>query len=182
MSKKKTSQNEEVAPEDSDLFREMIGDVKPIVDSGRVSLEKTKPTPKPRFSLQDDALVASELLTHEIDPGELETGEHLSYLRVGLQQQILRKLRRGVYSVGRVLDLHGLTAVEAHQAVNEFLNQVDARCVRIIHGKGNSSVHGPVLKRKLGAWLRRRNDVLAYCSARPHDGGTGAVYVLLKAR
>jgi DNA-nicking Smr family endonuclease len=57
----------------------------------------------------------------------------------------------------------------------------DLRCVRIVHGKGNGSPNsGPVLKGLLDGWLRRRRDVLAYVSARPVDGGTGAVYVLLR--
>jgi DNA-nicking Smr family endonuclease len=52
--------------------------------------------------------------------------------------------------------------------------------VRIIHGKGlRSGPSGPVIKRRIGRWLRRRNEVLAYCSARPVDGGTGAIYLLL---
>ena len=41
---------------------------------------------------------------------------------------------------------------------------------------------GPVLKQKIGNWLQQRDEVLAYCSARTCDGGTGAVYVLLKRR
>jgi DNA-nicking Smr family endonuclease len=55
--------------------------------------------------------------------------------------------------------------------------------VRIIHGKGRrSDQQGPVLKPAVAAWLRRRNEVLAYCSARPVDGGSGALYVLLGRR
>jgi DNA-nicking Smr family endonuclease len=53
--------------------------------------------------------------------------------------------------------------------------------VRIIHGKGNTSLGKmPVLKGRVNSWLRQKNEVLAFCSARPNDGGTGAVYVLLK--
>ena len=126
-----------------------------------------------------------ELLQDHLDPAELETGEELSFLRPGLQQKLLRKLRRGQFSVAAELDLHGMTANEAYAAVGEFLKRArtrNARCVRIIHGKGNGSLHKlPVLKAKIGGWLRRRDEVLAYCSARPVDGGTGAVYVLLKA-
>jgi DNA-nicking Smr family endonuclease len=54
-------------------------------------------------------------------------------------------------------------------------------CVRIIHGKGLRSRHkGPVIKTKVNTWLRQRDDILAFCSARPVDGGTGAIYVLLR--
>ena len=53
-------------------------------------------------------------------------------------------------------------------------------CVRIVHGKGHRSDFGPVLKRMVDRLLRQLDDVLAFCSARQMDGGTGAVMVLLK--
>jgi DNA-nicking Smr family endonuclease len=54
--------------------------------------------------------------------------------------------------------------------------------VRIIHGKGyRSGARGPVLKNAVNLWLRRHLDVMAFASARAIDGGTGAVYVLLRA-
>jgi DNA-nicking Smr family endonuclease len=77
-----------------------------------------------------------------------------------------------------------MTVPMARQALSAFLQTCQlkaARCVRIIHGKGRNSQHGlPVLKHKLNKWLQQRNEVLAFCSARQTDGGTGAVYVLLK--
>jgi DNA-nicking Smr family endonuclease len=83
------------------------------------------------------------------------------------------------------LDLHGLRADEAKRAIAAFLAEAlarGARCVRIVHGKGlRSKGDGPVLKQRLDGWLRRRDDVLAFCSARREHGGTGAVYVLLRA-
>ena len=77
-----------------------------------------------------------------------------------------------------------MTILIARQSLSEFLRRrrlSGARCVRIIHGKGRGSAQGlPVLKNKVNYWLQQRDDVLAFCSARPVDGGTGAVYVLLK--
>jgi DNA-nicking Smr family endonuclease len=50
----------------------------------------------------------------------------------------------------------------------------------VIHGKGRGSgPRGPVLKHVVNHWLRRMDDVAAFATARPVDGGTGAVYVLL---
>jgi DNA-nicking Smr family endonuclease len=95
----------------------------------------------------------------------------------------MRKLRRGQFSSRAELDLHGLRSEEARRTVAEFLHAArerNLRCVRIIHGKGRGSgARGPVLKQKLGSWLRQRSEVLAFCSARPADGGSGALYVLL---
>ena len=79
-----------------------------------------------------------------------------------------------------------MTQLQAQQELNEFIELVRSegiRCVRIIHGKGyGSSNKGPVIKPLVNRWLQRRSEVLAFCSARPVDGGTGAVYVLLKSR
>jgi DNA-nicking Smr family endonuclease len=74
----------------------------------------------------------------------------------------------------------------ARYALAGFLEKCERnniRSVRIIHGKGRGSYHKePVLKGKVNTWLQQREDVLAFCSARSADGGTGAVYVLLKQR
>jgi hypothetical protein len=55
------------------------------------------------------------------------------------------------------------------------------RCLRVIHGKGLGSIgREPVLKGKVRAWLVQKEEVIAFCQARPHDGGEGAVLVLLQ--
>ncbi|BCL75328.1 hypothetical protein JHS3_10640 [Jeongeupia sp. HS-3] len=117
---------------------------------------------------------------------ELATGEELLYLRPGQKLDTLKKLRRGHWLVQAELDLHGYGSDTARQMVGEFLHaaqQAHRRCVRIIHGKGLSSRNQePVLKHKLKNWLVQRDEVLAFSQARPADGGSGAVLVLLKNR
>jgi DNA-nicking Smr family endonuclease len=171
-------------PEDSRLFRDSVGEVRPVRHD-RVIPVRRAPSPRPRFREQDEAEVLRDLLSDHYEPYEQpETGEELVFVRAGLQQRTLKKLRRGLFVVGAELDLHGMTAAEAREAVAGFLNACKRRrvqCVRIVHGKGRGSRHrAPVLKQKIGHWLQQRDEVLAYCSARNCDGGTGAVYVLLK--
>ena len=105
----------------------------------------------------------------------------------GLDQSILRKLRRGDYAVQGHLDLHGLTREEAKGAVDGFLREArraGKRCVLLVHGRGlHSKDQLPVLKDALRAWLghhRFARHVLAFATARPADGGAGALYVLLR--
>ena len=107
------------------------------------------------------------------------------------RRALLQRLKRGEIAVQEELDLHGADAREAEQLLRAFLH--DARqhgvgCVRIIHGKG---LHGaasiassgmPVLKNLVDRMLRHRADVLAFHSAPPAQGGTGAVLVLLAPR
>jgi DNA-nicking Smr family endonuclease len=99
---------------------------------------------------------------------------------------VLTKLRRGQWVVQSEIDLHGMTTTQAHDALGDFLSDARThgwRCVRVIHGKGLSSPNRePVLKGKVRRWLTRWDDVLAYCEAQQHAGGSGAVLVLLKGR
>jgi DNA-nicking Smr family endonuclease len=138
----------------------------------------------PQQTLRDAERVMQSLLSDEYDPAEIETGEELLFMRPGLQLRNQRKFRRGEYAIQAELDLHGRIIPEARELVAAFLRDATARglrCVRIIHGKGLSSPGKlPVLKNKVNAWLRQRDEVLAFASCRPVHGGTGAVYVLLK--
>ena len=113
----------------------------------------------------------------------LESGDELAFARPGTSPDVVRKLRRGRWAVQAEIDLHGLGRHAAHDALREFIAASAARglrCVRVIHGKGRGSgAQGPVIKRIVDHWLRRMAPVAAFVSARPVDGGTGAVYVLL---
>lgn len=170
---------------DRDLFQQAVGTVKPLC-CDRVEPVPARPTPIPQFTLADEQQVLSDMVSDYFETAELETGEELIYRREGVQQAVLRKLRRGQFQVGAALDLHGMTVAAAKEALAAFLQRVrrdSLSCVRIIHGKGNGSRHrGPVLKQKMNHWLRQRDEVLAFCSARAMDGGTGAIYVLLRRR
>jgi DNA-nicking Smr family endonuclease len=167
--------------DDARLFRDAMKDVKPLKGGGRLPPASRRPEPRP---LQHEADERAAL--QEMRDGPLpDIGEELSYRAPGLQDAAFRRLRRGTYHIGAELDLHGMRADEAKLAIVRFLAAAadrGLRCVRIIHGKGlRSKGEGPVLKQRLDGWLRRRNDVLAFCSARPEHGGTGAAYVLLRA-
>jgi len=177
MSRKPISQS------DINLFREAVGKVTPVNDD-RVPPTHRRRKPYPRSRQQDDAQVMRDLLSDIHDPADVETGDELLYMRPGLQHGVFRKLRRGQLSVGAELDLHGMTVAIARQALGEFLQRCAnnrIRCVRIVHGKGRGSQQRqPVLKNKVNGWLRQWDPVLAFCSTPPRDGGTGAIYVLLK--
>ena len=173
------AQDPPISNDERTVFREAVQDVRPLKRERRTPSPR-KPPPVPRQRQEDDARVLQDMLSDALDPAELETGEELLFARPGLQHSVLRKLRRGQFSIEAELDLHGLTVPQARQALAEFLRARPGRCVRIIHGKGNSSAGRlPVLKGKVNHWLRQRREVLAFCSARPVDGGTGALYVLL---
>jgi len=181
---------EPAAAEDADeeaLLRDALKGVAPLRDSGKASLQRPPPAPIPVQTLREDEQVLHDSLSDQI-PVEvgMETGEELVFLRNGLSNQILKKLRRGFWATQDHLDLHGLRTEEARTLLVSFLNEAlihGFRCVRIVHGKGLRSRNAePVLKRKIGNWLGQRDEVLAFVQARVEDGGGGAVMVLLKAK
>jgi len=168
--------------EERALFREAIRGVKPLVHDRHVA-SATRPKPSARFARAERSAILEESLAGLLDDPAASSGEEITFARAGVPAAVLKSLRRGQYRVQAEIDLHGLTVREAKAALRAFLARADAsgaRCVRIIHGKGlRSGPRGPVVKQAVGALLRRTGAVLAVVSARPVDGGTGAVYALL---
>jgi len=166
--------------EDQALFRASVKGVRRL-------RQRTPPPPRippaPRKRPRDATRAPVDPSVPEAAVG-MELDGELGYARPGLQHGVMRKLRRGQFTVDAELDLHGMTAATARRELDAFLARcvtAAARCVLIIHGKGLSTPdRPPVLKSGVNAWLRQRDDVLAFCSARPRDGGTGALYVLLR--
>lgn len=169
--------------DDTALFRDRVGNVQPVRGGRRVP-DRPRPKPDAKFSRQDDRDVLEESLQTDPDELGIQTGEHLHFQRPQVTRKVMRQLRRGNYTVEDEIDLHGMKEVEAQTALREFVHQGHAMrlgCVRVVHGKGlGSGPRGPVLKAGVNRWLSRWDEVLAFCSAQPRDGGTGAVYVLLK--
>lgn len=172
---------------ESDLFRDMMSDVTPIPDTNRVVHDKPRPTPKrrqqssrasPTHSSDAPGFIAHEHIAN------IAPEESLFFARSGLQHRETRRLKRGEFPVEATLDLHGYTIAEAGKQLHDFLQSATSssiKCVCVVHGKGHRSEEGrPVLKPQVNQWLRDAPSVLAFSSALPKHGGTGAVYVLLR--
>jgi DNA-nicking Smr family endonuclease len=169
--------------EDSALFREAVTGARPV-KTRRVDLRKSPPAARARFRRRDEQEVLRESLRLSPEAMELESGDELTYRRPGVPASVFTQLRRGRFAIKAEIDLHGMTSDQARLELRAFLADcVNGRvqCVRIIHGKGlRSGPRGPVLKTSVNRWLRQWDDVLAFVSAPARDGGTGAVYVLLR--
>lgn len=164
-----------------------LADVTPLPPDDHAWIEPDRPHPVPVSSRRDEADALREAASGKFGLDDwLELGDEPSFLRHGVPKQVLRDLRRGRWVVADELDLHGLTRDLAREWVAQFLAdslKAHHRCLRIIHGKGLGSPHGvPVLKALVKSWLARHDAVLAYCPARPVDGGDGALLVLLRGR
>ncbi len=172
--------------EEADIFRNSVGNVAPLRNNDKATLMPPQPLPIARQHIADEQAALMESLSDEFTFDTLlDTDENLSFTRPGVGSDVLSKLRRGHWVIQNQLDLHGLRRDEAREALGEFLRQArrrGQRCVRIIHGKGLGSVNKePVLKQKVRNWLAQKDEVIAFCQARPADGGSGALVVLLQS-
>jgi DNA-nicking Smr family endonuclease len=173
------------ASEQSNAFREAVADVTPLTIRSRVEHDRPEHPPLPKKRWEDDqqVLVASVSDEFEIDT-LLHADAELSFRRPGIGPDVLRKLRRGEWVIQDEIDLHGCRTDEARELLAGFLREAmrrGLRCVRVVHGKGlGSKDRLPVLKGKARVWLAQRDEVIAFCQARPAAGGSGALIVLLK--
>jgi DNA-nicking Smr family endonuclease len=170
---------------DDTSFREAMADVKPLKSHDRIEPVPRRTPPRAVQREKDDQQVLRELLDDNGAITELETGEELLFLRPGYQKQLLRRLRRGQFSVADTMDLHHMDVATARQVLIDFLDHCSAShlgCVRIIHGKGLRSKGQPLLKIMTNRILRKYPAVIAFASCRPVNGGTGATDVLLSKR
>ena len=177
--------SENINSEDDFSFRDAVADVRPLKIEARISPVKKAPSPRPRKREEDEVTSEAEQMSDPVNLYDVQMTDVLFFARPGIQHKVQKKLRRGEFPIEDELDLHGYTGVEAKAAITEFFDlckRHKVRCVRIIHGKGyRSESKIPVLKTYVAYWLPQHKDVMAFSSARANDGGTGAVYVLLKA-
>lgn len=172
-------------PDDDDaaLFRSAIGPVRELPPT-QAPPAPPRPRPRARMAERDDAEALGEfkaLLAGEL----LDAGDALRYRRDDVPARVLKRLGQGQYAAQDELDLHSVTAAGAEILLRRFLAEAAAAavpCVRIIHGKGLNSEGVPIIKNLVDRLLRQRSDVLAFHSAPPAQGGTGAVLVLLRPR
>ncbi len=182
-----------VLPADADLrdpaalFLSVVGDAQPVADRNRAQLEAARPLPAPIKREADERAALHESLAAPLTfEDRLDIGDEAAFLRPGLPRRVLTDLRRGRWVLQGQIDLHGLTRDEARATLANFLHDALAqgkRCIRVIHGKGHGSPGKiPILKQLSRGWLAQREEILCFCQAGPHDGGGGALLVLLRAQ
>jgi DNA-nicking Smr family endonuclease len=172
---------------DDELLKREMSDVLPLPENRFAERAKVPVSVKPS-SAEEDALQALiDLVNGEGEFDLTHHDEHVEGSQRGLDPRIMSKLRQGEYSWQAYLDLHGMIVETAREALKEFIveqRRRNNRCILIVHGRGLHSLdQEPVLKRQLINWLTRgflRKQILAFATARQFDGGTGAMYILLR--
>lgn len=176
-----------ITEEESLLFRHAVKGVSPLKPAKKPIKSAQKKYPAKRknkivkIKSNNDSIGEPPIFS---EPIVLSAEENLFFAKSGLQHRLIQKMKKGQIQLEANIDLHRLTLKEAYIRVSHFIDACSKkhkRWICIIHGKGNYSKGGvPVLKSFLNQWLREHPKVLAFHSATAKNGGTGALYVLLK--
>jgi len=166
-----------ISDEDKSLFRETVKKQR-IRHTDKFDAPQSKsPVKRTTLSRKTDQVKGL---------GSVKAEEKLFYAKSGLQAKSIQQFKRGQFPIEARVDLHGHTTDEAYGVLSRFLSNALSqgyRSVLVIHGKGQRiDAQPPILKNRINYWLRDWKEIIAFCSAKPKDGGTGAVYVLLANR
>lgn len=180
------ARKQQTPPDDND-FASLLGDDVTPLQHDRVDL--ARPTPQDlnaayrRHAASTEQETFGDGLSDRLNT-LVESEDELIFATPGVQQRLMQRMKQGHLPWEAGLDLHGLTVDEARDQLSRFIrdaSQQGWRCVLIVHGKAaNTEGRQPLLKSYVNDWLKQLQPVLAFVSAQPKDGGTGALYVLLK--
>ncbi len=181
MSKK---DNNKITDAERKLFQAHMKDVKPL-QTDKIEVFRDLKNTRPFYDKSsDEQQDLPDPLSDEWESSLVKGEEFIFYSQPGLQYKTQKQLRQGKIPVDDHLDLHGLRIEESREDLLQFISFAQknhSRCILLVHGKGYRAENGiPILKNKVNNWLRQHPDVIAFSSAQPRDGGTGAVYILIK--
>lgn len=179
--------------QDLALFRRVAGAVVPVdtrnrlLHSPQTPLPAAKPAPARHVdsAQSDPSAPRADAGVSDADVSHLLCADGTAFLRQGVGPDVLVKIAQRFWRLDADLDLHGMTIEQARPRLAAFITQCvafDARCIRVVHGKGYGSPDAmPILRDKVRAWLVGLTDVRAFAQAPDRDGGAGATIVLLRA-
>lgn len=167
---------------EEDAFLQAAAGAVPLAPGGR---SVAPPAPRKKAAAKQSSFAT--LLEEHIEFDMEHSREFLTGQVRGLDAKTLQKLKAGQFSIQGHLDMHGMNADQARMALSAFLRRSymeGKRSVLVITGRGLNSPMGlGVLRQELSSWLTQtplKRIVLAFATARPRHGGSGAVYLLLR--
>lgn len=168
-------------------FRALVGDVEPLPATNRADPGANRKSPS-ESQLARREWAAEELGSQNFLSDDfvdlLPPFDPMEYRREGIQQGVVDKLRHGGYSVQSQLHMLRRPLSECRRLLFPFIQEAyahDLRSVLIVHGRGRE-IDSPanVLRSYLAKWLSQFEEVQAYVSAQPSEGGLGATWVMLR--
>jgi DNA-nicking Smr family endonuclease len=170
-----------VREDEARLFEAAMREVEPLTGRRDEALDKTAAKKAPKV-IRPAAAPPTPPSRRTAMP-ELRRG-----IPADLDARTMERLRRGRLRPEARLDMHGMTQDEAHQALTGFIaasRNAGRRCVILITGRGRAKLGGGILREQTPRWLNlhpTRGNILGFAEAQPKDGGSGALYVLLRKK
>ena len=171
-----------VRDDEARLFEAAMRGVEPLTSRGQTPPRKTEAKGPPKTK-RPAAAPPPPLPSRRAAMPELRHG-----IAADLDARSMERLRRGRVRPEARLDMHGMTQDEAHQALDKFIaasRNAGRRCVILITGRGRAKLGGGILREQTPRWLNlqpTRGNILGFAEAQPKDGGSGALYVLLRKK
>lgn len=170
--------SKKISDEERALFQDAMKGVTPLHQKKTIR-KKTDITP----DIYPIDFIENPIFLSDAYHDAVDSETPLVFLNPSLSKKQLKALKDGTLHFSHTLDLHGMTGDEAKTRLIAFLQNAfreETRAFLLIHGKGGRDGKPPVLKNLVNHWLRQIPEVLSFHSAKPKDGGSGALYVLLK--
>jgi DNA-nicking Smr family endonuclease len=172
---------------DDEIFLDAMADVREIKEFREIPLKRPPQIKRLPLAKDDSVEILRRITQGEGKIKLSDTDEYIEWVSPRIRKDIAQKLHEGNFSVQDYIDLHGMTLIEAEEALFAFFSEAMKKrlfCVKVIHGRGLRSPGEPVLKEALKKWLQGtfKKWILAYTTAKDCDGGLGATYIILKAK
>lgn len=163
--------------QDIQLFRDAISGARPMAQD-KITLTPPRSKKKSAIKTSESQPAASLFYFSDEYEGYQFDGGTVSYVQPGEDPHLAKNLKRGEFQPGVVLDLHGLSQLDAkHELAGllDYCQQEHLNCACVVHGKGSG-----LLARRVPNWLIQHPNVRAFHTAPTHWGRDGALLVLLK--
>ena len=167
-----------LSDEDQALFRQLMTGTRQIKQDTIVHRpQRKKVSEVPGKRLLQEQADNSHYFSDEFQP-LLSSDGPAKYVREDVSHFEAKKLRRGDYSPVLVLDLPGLTQLQAKQDLGALIaacRREHVFCACVMHGHGRH-----VLKQQPPLWLAQHPHVMAFHQAPKEYGGDAALLVLIE--
>ncbi len=174
-----------ISDKDKRLFREATKGTAPLPNHDTKKVLKLDTAEESYgYRRQQASTQQKSMQSFDVINPTLLAEDKVFYAQDGVNHKQLALLKKGQYQWQARLDLHGYTIAQADECLKTFIEQcqqASQRYLMIVHGKGARSADDkPLIKNLVVQRLGQHPEVIAYSSAQPADGGTGALYVILK--
>ena len=172
--------------DDSAIFAKAMSGVVPVRAGGR---DMPSPPEPVKLPVRPAGNILEDIVSGKVEFTLAFTEEYIEGQVKGLDPAVMGMLKAGSYSLEGHLDLHGQNLEQAYASLALFIKEAyhnNKRHLLLVTGRGRNSPGGAsVIRDRVQSWLTKepfKRVMLAFATAKKRDGGSGALYILLRKR